>query len=240
MPNIPRMANLACPDRYMTIEPHLQEKKKVAIYFAAAAAIAIAGMLHLMLAPGNLRFNVGEGVLFLVGGIAQIFWIIPLIRRWGRVWYSIGIAGNLAFFSIWLLTRFPGNPITGRGEMRINTIEMITEVAQFVFIGLAAAILLIESRKENKVDDKRIAPGGHSLSERKKSKKGLMIVAGIVVALILTSLFLLPSLMPRRGPGNVPREFGREGGGGARQGLSSQLGEGAQPGQQPQANLPSP
>ena len=44
-----------------------------ALYYGAAAASAIAGMLHLMLGPGNLGFNVYQGILFMVGGIAQVF-----------------------------------------------------------------------------------------------------------------------------------------------------------------------
>jgi peptidoglycan biosynthesis protein MviN/MurJ (putative lipid II flippase) len=54
-----------------------------ALYVAAAATTAIAGVLHLMLGPNNLDSNVNQGILFIVGGIAQVFWIIPMIRRWG-------------------------------------------------------------------------------------------------------------------------------------------------------------
>src|ERR1051325_6985727 len=157
----------------MTTE-RLATRKDMTLYFAAAAAIAVAGALHLMMAPGIFRFNVGQGILFTVGGIAQVFWIIPMIRKWGRAWYSIGIAGNFAFFAIWLITRFPGNPITGRGELRINSTEMIIEGAQLAFIGLVEAILVFgkaagPSRKEKP----------RPLQEEKRSKRGLMILAGI-------------------------------------------------------------
>jgi hypothetical protein len=54
-----------------------------ALYIAAAAATAIAGLLHLTMGPNSLNFNVNQGILFIVGGIAQVFWIIPMIRRWG-------------------------------------------------------------------------------------------------------------------------------------------------------------
>jgi len=33
------------------------------LYYAAAAATAIAGILHLMLGPGNLGFNVNQGII---------------------------------------------------------------------------------------------------------------------------------------------------------------------------------
>ena len=84
------------------------------LYYAAAATTAIAGILHLTLAPNMLNFNPSAAILFFVGGAAQLFWVIPMIRRWGRIWYGIGIVGTLVLIAIWIITRIPGNPITGR------------------------------------------------------------------------------------------------------------------------------
>ncbi len=53
-------------------------------------------------------------ILFLIGGLAQIFWVVPKIREWGKTWYSIGIAGTAVFMLLWVITRIPENPITGR------------------------------------------------------------------------------------------------------------------------------
>ena len=44
------------------------EKKYSVLYYAAAAATAIAGILHLILAPGMLNFNPNATILFAVGG----------------------------------------------------------------------------------------------------------------------------------------------------------------------------
>jgi hypothetical protein len=41
------------------------------LYVAAAITTAIPGMLHLMMGPNALGFNVNQGILFLVGGIAR-------------------------------------------------------------------------------------------------------------------------------------------------------------------------
>jgi hypothetical protein len=54
-------------------------------------------------------------MFFIISGIAQIFWVIPMLRRWGRAWYYIGIGGTIILVTIWAITRIPGNPITGRG-----------------------------------------------------------------------------------------------------------------------------
>jgi hypothetical protein len=240
--------------------PELEGRKYVGLYYTAAITLAIAGILHLMLAPSNLRFNLGEGLLFTVGGVAQIFWIIPMIRRYGHIWYSIGIAGNFAFFAIWLITRFPGNPITGRGERRIDTIELITEAAQIAFIVLAIVILAVESRKAKREAGGKInatiasnTSSSDSFERRmdnnNNNNKSLMILGGIVVALIFSSLFLLSSLMARRGDlssddgGRLggrggPRQFG--GGNGQRFGESfqSERGLGGEGGMAIQQQLP--
>ncbi|MFL6356034.1 MAG: hypothetical protein ACJ71C_05690, partial [Nitrososphaeraceae archaeon] len=105
------------------------------LYYAAAATTAIAGILHLTQGPNMLNFNLNGAILFFVGGLAQLFWVVPMIRRWGRVWYSVGIAGTLVFIAMWVITRVPGNPITGRGGM-ISDMGIAVEVMQFAFVAL--------------------------------------------------------------------------------------------------------
>lgn len=124
------------------------------LFYAAAATTAIAGILHLTLAPNMLNFNLNGALLFFVGGAAQLFWVIPIIRRWGRIWYGIGIVGTLVFIAIWIITRIPGNPMTGRGGM-VNEMGIAVEAIQGAFVALTAAILVVESR--SKRIDKRTA-----------------------------------------------------------------------------------
>lgn len=224
------------------IQGPVQRKIRV-ICYVAAISVAIAGILHLMLAPGSLRFNFYQGVLFAVGGAVQIFWIIPMIRRWGSAWYSIGIAGNAAFFAIWLITRFPGNPITGRGNMRLDTTEIIIEPAQLAFMGLTLAILFIGHRRQKSVEsrpDRENKVESSSVISKTQGNRQLMILGGIVIALILVSWFVLPSLMPRRGPGEGgPRRAGLGGPSGTTF-RSSQLKNRTQFAYEPQVALPTP
>lgn len=164
---------------------------KNGLYYAAAAASAIAGMSHLMLGPNNLGFNVNQGILFIVGGIAQVFWIIPMIRRLGIRWYAIGIGGTAVLMALFLITRVPGNPITGRAG-GTNTISIAVEIFQAAFIGLTAAIIVCEFRRNKRPAEKTAAE-----APTKKSRKRAPILAGIVVALALVGLFVLPIAMPR-------------------------------------------
>jgi len=121
------------------------------LYYSAAGTTAIAGILHLILAPNMLNFNPSSAILFFVGGAAQLFWAVPMIRRWGILWYGIGIGGTLVFIAIWIITRIDGNPITGRGGM-INEMGIAVETMQWAFVGLTSAILAIELRMKKRMD----------------------------------------------------------------------------------------
>lgn len=117
------------------------------LYYAAAATTAVAGILHLVLAPNILGFNLNTGIFFIVAGIAQLFWVVPMIRRWGRPWYLIGIGGTIVLIILFAITRMPDNPITGRAGP-IMPMAIAIEVFQAAFIGLSIAIIIYESRRK--------------------------------------------------------------------------------------------
>jgi hypothetical protein len=112
------------------------------LFIAAAVATAIAGIVHLYMPLSHPRMlgNIPTATFFLGSGIAQLFWVIPMIRRWGRIWYYIGIAGNIAFIILYVVTRLPGNPVTGRGG-DVDAIDMTCELAQVAYIAITAVIL---------------------------------------------------------------------------------------------------
>jgi hypothetical protein len=126
---------------------------RIWLYYVAAGATFIAGVLHLTLVPNVIDRNIGTGILFLVGGIAQIFWVIPTVRRWGTPWYYVGMAGTLVLIIIWVTTRIPDNPITGRGGS-ISNIGFATELFQVIYIVVSIIIVLKDrnvNRKKNAV-----------------------------------------------------------------------------------------
>jgi hypothetical protein len=85
------------------------------LYYAAAATTAIAGILHLIQASNVLDFSLNFFIFFIAAGIAQLFWVVPMIRKWGLPWYLVGIGGTIVLIVLYAITRMPGNPITGRG-----------------------------------------------------------------------------------------------------------------------------
>jgi hypothetical protein len=122
-------------------------RKFTILLYAAAATTLIAGILHInkfidTISSGEQIGN--PDILFLIGGIAQVFWVVPIIRQWGKTWYSIGIAGTTVFVLLWVITRLPENPITGRAGP-ISTEAIIIQVFQIAFI-ILSIIILIKSR----------------------------------------------------------------------------------------------
>jgi uncharacterized membrane protein HdeD (DUF308 family) len=115
------------------------------LFIAAAVATAIAGIVHLYMPLSHPRMlgNIPTATFFLGSGIAQIFWILPMIKRWGKPWYYIGIAGNISFIILYIVTRFPGNPVTGRGG-NMDIIDLTCELAQVAYIIITAIILIKE------------------------------------------------------------------------------------------------
>ncbi len=117
-------------------------------YYAAAAATAIAGILHILLFSNTIGRNPMTGIFFFVGGLAQLFWTIPMVKKWGRTWYYIGIAGTLVLIIMYFITRVP-NPITYRA-VPINSMGVLTEIFQFIYIGITAFIVTRQGRIEPK------------------------------------------------------------------------------------------
>jgi hypothetical protein len=62
-------------------------------------------------------------------------------------WYYVGIGGTIVLIILFVITRMPGNPITGRGAP-ISPMSIAIEVLEAAFIGLTVAIIVYESRRK--------------------------------------------------------------------------------------------
>jgi uncharacterized membrane protein HdeD (DUF308 family) len=98
------------------------------------------------LASNVVGSNILSGTFFIVAGIAQIFWALPMARRWGKTWYCIGIAGTVILIMLWTVTRAP-NPITEGRALPINEIGIAIEVFQIAYIAITAIIIAKERGK---------------------------------------------------------------------------------------------
>jgi hypothetical protein len=79
-----------------------------------------------------------------------------MVRRWGKVWYYIGIAGTVILIILWTVTRVP-NPITEGRALPVNEIGIAIEVFQVAYIAMTAIILVKE----------RGGRGGQTIKEKR-------------------------------------------------------------------------
>lgn len=119
---------------------------RIILYIAAISTIG-GGILHLLmlgpaLKPANFPMELlpFTDALFAISGILQIFWCIPIIKKWGIKWYSIGLVGTIGLTMLLLLTRIP-NGVTNSPLHDTNPMALLTEISQFLFIG--ASIIII-------------------------------------------------------------------------------------------------
>jgi hypothetical protein len=116
--------------------------KSLYYYMAAGATTGIAGILHLVLASNGISRGLSLfTIFFIVAGIAQLFWIIPVVKRWGRKWYYVGIGGTMVLMILYIMTRV-SNPITSGRALTINGIGIATEIFQAAFIIITVLIML--------------------------------------------------------------------------------------------------
>ena len=120
------------------------------LYYAAASTTTIAGILHLIVASNVIQFSINNGIFFIVAGMAQIFWALPMVKRWGRIWYYIGIGGTIILIILWIMTRLPNNPITGEIPFPIDEVGIIIEILQIAYIILTAMIIVKERSSSNR------------------------------------------------------------------------------------------
>jgi hypothetical protein len=108
---------------------------KVLLY-AAAASTLIAGVLHLAIVPIFFsQMSVDTTVFFIISGLAQIFWVIPVIKRWSKPWYYVGIGGTVILVIMYLVA------VPGRGYP-VSQLDIAIELFQITFIILCSIIVL--------------------------------------------------------------------------------------------------
>ncbi|HZC20763.1 MAG TPA: hypothetical protein VE223_03875 [Nitrososphaeraceae archaeon] len=123
-----------------------KKEDRLLAYIAAVATIA-GGVLHLMmigpfLKPANfpMQLLLYTDTLFIVAGLAQIFWALPMIKGWGLRWYYVGILGTAALTISLIFTRLP-NEITSTALVDTNPMALLTEISQFLYIGATTIIV---------------------------------------------------------------------------------------------------
>jgi hypothetical protein len=122
-------------------------KNQILIYGAAASTF-IAGMLHLAIVP--MFFNkmpANVTIFFIISGLAQLFWVVPVIKIWSNIWYYIGIGGTVVLIILWITA------VPARG-LAVSELEVVIEFFQIVFIVLC--IIIVRGITTTRVHQKNI------------------------------------------------------------------------------------
>jgi hypothetical protein len=119
----------------------------IILFYAAAASTFIAGVLHLTIVPMFFtQMPINVMIFFIISGLAQLFWVIPVIKRWSKIWYYIGIGGTAILIILWIIA-VP--------HKEVSELEVAIELFQIVFI-ILCSIIIAKGRTIPKVEEKNI------------------------------------------------------------------------------------
>ena len=115
------------------------------ILYAAAGLSLVAALVHLWVTPEHFEEWWGYGAFFLASAVAQALYAPLLLRRPDRAILLLGVAGNLAIVSLYLLTRTVGIPLFGphAGEAEgVGFTDLCATTSELGIIGALGAVLL--------------------------------------------------------------------------------------------------
>lgn len=119
----------------------------IILYYAAGVSTFIAGLLHLAIVPMFFtQMPINVTIFFIISGLAQLFWVIPVIKRWSKLWYYIGIGGTSILIIVWIIA-VPHN--------KVSELEIAIELFQIVFI-ILCSIIIAKGRTIPKFEEKNI------------------------------------------------------------------------------------
>ena len=108
------------------------------LFYVAAASTFIAGVLHLAIIPMFFALTpVNVMIFFLVSGAGQLFWVIPVLKRWSNLWYYIGMGGTVILIALFVIA------VPARG-LPVSELEITIELIQIVFI--ICSIMIVKER----------------------------------------------------------------------------------------------
>ena len=112
------------------------------LYFAAAVCTGIAGILHLMLIPNSIVAGIQYTIFFIISGLLQVFWVLPMVKRWGKIWNVIGLVGTgvLVGLTGYVVFESLRNPqLTPPG---VTELAIATELFQISYVIITAIIIV--------------------------------------------------------------------------------------------------
>ena len=95
---------------------------------------------HLAIAPMYFSvMPVDLTIFFIVAGLARLFWVVPVIKRWSKPWYYVGIGGTVVLIIMDIIA------VPGSGHP-VGELDIAIELFQIVFIFLCSVIIAKKQR----------------------------------------------------------------------------------------------
>jgi hypothetical protein len=112
------------------------------LYLWAAACTGIAGILHLILVPSSIVAGIQYAMFFLISGLVQLFWVLPMVKRWGRIWNIIGFAGTVVLVGLtgYAVIESVRNPQTT--PPGVTELAVAIEIFQLSYVIITAIIIV--------------------------------------------------------------------------------------------------
>ena len=108
------------------------------LFYVAAASTLTAGVLHLTIIPMFFTLMpMNVTIFFLIAGAAQLFWVIPVLKRWRNLWYYVGVGGTVILIALFIIA------VPGRG-LPVSGLEVTIVLVQIVFI--ICSIIIVKDR----------------------------------------------------------------------------------------------
>ena len=125
-------------------------QKFTLLCYVAAISTVMGGLLHfLMVGPALKPINFPMELLsytdglFILSGILQVFWAIPMLKNWNINWHYVGVVGTVLLTALLCLTRIP-NPITVLPLVDENPMCLLTEIFQFMYIFATISLIFLK------------------------------------------------------------------------------------------------
>ena len=99
-----------------------------------------AALVHVWAMPGHFAEWWGYGVFFLLVAVAQGLYGLALLARPGRALFFLGIVGNLAVVSLYVVTRTVGVPFFGPHAGEVEAVGIADSVATGLEVALVVAL----------------------------------------------------------------------------------------------------
>jgi hypothetical protein len=105
----------------------------------AAVAVAIAGVVHILIVPQHYQHAPAHGIFFLIAGLVEIAWAFAYFRTPSRRLLHVGIVLGASLLVLWLLTRSLPVPF-GHAAEPVDTWAVVCKLSELVGV-VALAIL---------------------------------------------------------------------------------------------------